>query len=272
MSQEGQFVSAVARHRLLDAAWGVGPGWRKYSAVNHSIVGMRFVCTGFVFFIIGGVLAMLIRTQLATSGNAFMDHETYNQVFTMHGTIMMFLFALPVLEGFAMYLLPKMLGARDLAFPRLSAYGYWCYLFGGSILVLSLFFGFAPNAGWFMYAPLSSKPFTPGINSDVWLLGVTFVEVSAVCAGVELVVSVLKVRSAGMALNRMPLFAWYMLVVGFRRWFSAASCWKWSGRSGCRSSTRRVAATPCCGSTSSGCSGIPRSTSCSCLLPVSSPR
>jgi cytochrome c oxidase subunit I+III len=144
-----------------------------------------------------------------------MPHETYNQVFTMHGTIMMFLFALPVIEGFAMYLLPKMLGARDMAFPRLSAYGYWCYLFGGLILLTSLFLGFAPNAGWFMYTPLSGKPFTSGINSDVWLLGVTFVEVSALCAGVEIVASILKVRTAGMSLNRMPLFAWYLLVVAF---------------------------------------------------------
>jgi cytochrome c oxidase subunit I+III len=207
--------SPIALHKQLMVPWGVGPGFRRLSAVNHSIVGLRFVYTGFFFFLIGGILAMLIRTQLATSGNAFMDHETYNQVFTMHGTVMMFLFALPVIEGFAMYLLPKMLGARDLAFPRLSAYGYWCYLFGGSILLLALFFGYAPNAGWFMYVPLSSRPFTPGINSDVWLLGVTFVEVSAICAGVEIVVSILKVRTAGMSLNRMPLFAWYMLVVAF---------------------------------------------------------
>jgi cytochrome c oxidase subunit I+III len=208
-------VSPIRLHKQLMVPWGVGPGLQRLSAVNHSIVGLRFVYTGFLFFLVGGVLAMLIRTQLATSGNAFMPHETYNQVFTMHGTVMMFLFALPVIEGFAMYLLPKMLGARDLAFPRLSAFGYWCYLFGGLILLTALFFGFAPNAGWFMYTPLSSKPFTSGINSDVWLLGVTFVEVSALCAGVEIVASILKVRAAGMSLNRMPLFAWYLLVVAF---------------------------------------------------------
>jgi cytochrome c oxidase subunit I+III len=207
--------SAISLHKQLLVPWGVGPGFRRYSAVNHSILGLRFVYTGFFFFLVGGLLAMLIRTQLATSENAFMNHETYNQVFTMHGTVMMFLFALPVLEGFSFYLLPKMLGSRDLAFPRLSAYGYWCYVFGASLLLLSLFFGFAPNAGWFMYTPLSSRPFTPGINSDVWLLGVTFVEISAICAGVEIIVSILKVRASGMSLNRMPLFAWYLLVVAF---------------------------------------------------------
>ncbi|HVL54988.1 MAG TPA: cbb3-type cytochrome c oxidase subunit I, partial [Burkholderiaceae bacterium] len=215
MTAASRELSPVARHKRLTIPWSVGPGWRRWSAVNHTIVGLRFIYTGFAFFLIGGLLAMLIRTQIATSGNAFLDHDTYNQVFTMHGTIMMFLFALPVLEGVTFYLLPKLLGARDMAFPRLSAFGYWCYLFGGLILLTALFFGFAPNAGWFMYTPLSSRPFTPGINSDVWLLGVTFVEISAISAGVEIVVTVLKVRTAGMALNRMPLFGWYMLVVAF---------------------------------------------------------
>jgi cytochrome c oxidase subunit I+III len=117
-----------------------------------------------------------------------------------------------MIEGLALYLLPKLLGARDLAFPRLSAFGYWCYLFGGSILILALLVGAAPDAGWFMYTPLSSKPYTPGINSDVWLIGVTFVEVSAVCAAVEFMATVLKVRTAGMALQRMPILVWYLWV------------------------------------------------------------
>lgn len=133
----------------------------------------------------------------------------------MHGTVMMFLFAIPMFEGLAMYLLPKMLGARDLAFPRLSAYGYWCYLFGGSILILVLFFGLAPDGGWFMYTPLASPTYTPGINADVWLIGVTCVEVSSISAAVEIIVTVLKTRAPGMSLDRMPLFAWYLLVTAF---------------------------------------------------------
>jgi cytochrome c oxidase subunit I+III len=166
-----------------------------------------------VFFLIGGLLAMLIRTQLALPGYELMEPDVYNQVFTMHGTVMMFLFAVPMMEGLAVYLIPKMIGARDLVFPRLSALGYYCYLFGGLILLSSIFLDVAPKAGWFMYTPLSSSAHTPGVNSDFWLLGITFVEISAVSAGVELVVSILRTRTNGMALHKMPLYAWYILVM-----------------------------------------------------------
>jgi len=205
-------LSPIRLHKALDRVWRTGPGWQRLSAVNHTVLGKRFMLTAFVFFAIGGVLAMLIRAQLATPDSAFVGPEIYNQLFSMHGTVMMFLFAIPMLEGLAIYLLPKMLGARDLAFPRLTAYGYWCYLFGGTIIVVSMLFGAAPNSGWFMYTPLSSQPYTPGINADIWLLGVTFVEISAVSAAVEITVSILKMRAPGMSLDRMPLFAWYMLV------------------------------------------------------------
>ncbi|RYD47945.1 MAG: cytochrome c oxidase subunit I, partial [Sphingomonadales bacterium] len=171
-----------------------------------------FILTAFAFFAIGGVLAMLIRAQLATPDSAFVGPAIYNQLFTMHGSIMMFLFAIPMFEGLALYMLPKMLGSRDMAFPRLSAYGWWCYLFGGSILIAALAFGVAPDGGWFMYTPLSSKAFTPGINADVWLLGITFVEISAICAAIEITVSILKLRAPGMRLDQMPLFAWYLLI------------------------------------------------------------
>ncbi|MDZ7601296.1 MAG: cytochrome c oxidase subunit I [Hoeflea sp.] len=203
----------VALHKALSEAWGTKPGLGQLAAVNHTSIGKRFMVTAAVFFVIGGLLAMLIRTQLATSRSPFMEEGTYAQVFTMHGTIMMFLFAIPMLEGAAIYLLPKMLGARDLAFPRLTAYGYWCYLFGGTMLLMALLFGVAPDSGWFMYTPLSSSTYSPGINADVWLLGVTFVEISALSAAVEIIVSILRLRAPGMSLERMPIFAWYMLVV-----------------------------------------------------------
>jgi cytochrome c oxidase subunit I+III len=211
----GQERSPAELDVALADIWSNPGGLRRLTVVNHSVVGKRFLVTSLCFFLVGGVLAMLIRAQLATSGNAFLSHEAYNQVFTMHGTVMMFLFAIPMIEGVSLYLLPKLLGARDLAFPRLSAFGYFCYLFGGAMLLLSLVLGAAPHSGWFMYTPLSSKPFSLGINNDVWLLGVTFVEISAVAIGVELGTTILKVRAAGMALHRMPLFGWYMLVVGF---------------------------------------------------------
>src|SRR5262245_2684795 len=203
---------ALSLHRELTAIWATGPGWQRLAAVNHTVIGLRFISTAFVFFAIGGILGMLTRVQLATPDSHFMDPETYNQVFTMHGSVLLFLFAIPMVEGIAVYLTPKILGARDFAFPRLTAYGYWCYLFGGTILTVALAAGVAPDGGWFMYTPLSSNVYSPGINADVWLLGVTFVEISALTLAVEMIVSILKMRAPGMSLDRMPIFGWYMLV------------------------------------------------------------
>ena len=153
---------ALELHRELDRVWRNDPGlWGQITSVSHSTLGLRFMGTAFVFFGIGGVLSLLIRAQLATPRGAFLDTALYNQIFTMHGSIMMFLFAIPLLEGLAMYLLPKMLGTRDLAFPRLSALGYWCYLLGGGILIAALLAGVAPGEGWFMYTPLSGRAYSP---------------------------------------------------------------------------------------------------------------
>ena len=197
----------------LEHAWANLPGLGSLSAVNHGTVGLRFVVTGMLFFLVGGVLAMLARTQLALPEQNILSANAYNQVFTMHGTVMMFLFAIPVLEGLAIYLIPKMIGARDLVFPRITALGYYCYLFGGLIILSSLFLGIAPDSGWFMYTPLSSAEFSPGPGSDFWLLGITFVEISAMAAGVELTVSILRSRAPGMKLSQMPIFAWYILAM-----------------------------------------------------------
>ncbi len=204
--------SPIRLHKQLDAIWHTPPGIGRLSSVNHTVLGKRFMVVALTFFAIGGFLSMLIRAQLATPHSAFIGPEIYNQIFTMHGTVMMFLFAIPMFEGFVIYMLPKMVGARDMAFPRLTAYGFWCYLFGGTILIVAMLFGAAPDSGWFMYTPLSSRPYTPGINADVWLLGITFVEISAVTAAIEIFVSILKMRAPGMSLTRMPLMAWYMLV------------------------------------------------------------
>lgn len=205
-------ISAIRLHKQLERIWTTPPGIGRLSSVNHTVLGKRFMVVALTFFAIGGFLSMLIRAQLATPHSAFIGPEIYNQLFTMHGTVMMFLFAIPMFEGFVIYMLPKMLGARDMAFPRLTAYGFWCYLFGGTILIVAMLAGVAPDSGWFMYTPLSSKPYTPGINADVWLLGITFVEISAVTAAIEIFVSILKMRAPGMSLARMPLMAWYMLV------------------------------------------------------------
>ncbi|WP_322889696.1 MULTISPECIES: cytochrome c oxidase subunit I [unclassified Yoonia] len=206
-------MNVVARHRKLDAIWASERGFRGwFSTVNHTDLGRMFLVTSFFFFVVGGILAMLIRAQLATPHSAFAGPEIYNQIFTMHGTIMMFLFAIPAFEGLAIYLLPKILGTRDLAFPRLTAYGYWCYVFGGSMLLVSMLLGIAPDSGWFMYTPLSNAIYSPGINTDFWLIGITFVEISAIAAAAEICVSILKFRAPGMTLAKMPIFAWYALV------------------------------------------------------------
>ncbi|KPQ18740.1 cytochrome c oxidase subunit I [Halomonas sp. HL-93] len=208
-------------HNDLHEIWGNPRGLKALTIVNHTTLGLRFMVTGMVFFLMGGMLAMLVRAQLALPGQGFMTPDIYNQVTTMHGTVMMFLFAIPVLEGLAIYMIPKMIGARDLVCPRLTSLGYWCYLFGGIIVTFSLVLEMAPDSGWFMYTPLSSSEYSPGLGSDFWLLGITFVEISALSAGVELVVSILRTRTQGMALHKMPLFAWYilamalMIVVGF---------------------------------------------------------
>ncbi|MDO9609783.1 MAG: cbb3-type cytochrome c oxidase subunit I, partial [Brevundimonas sp.] len=206
-------MNTLQRHRRLTEIWSSEPGARGlFSTVNHTDVGRMFLAVSFFFFLVGGVLAMLIRAQLATPHSAFAGPEIYNQIFTMHGTIMMFLFAIPTFEGLAMYLLPKMLGTRDLAFPRLSAYGFWCYVFGGTMMLVSMVLGIAPDGGWFMYPPLTGAIYSPGINTDFWLIGITFVEISAIAAAVEITVSILKYRAPGMSLDKMPIFAWYALV------------------------------------------------------------
>ena len=197
--------------RLLKA-WATPKGWRYWSSSNNSHVGLWYTVTAFVFFLFGGCLALLMRIQLAVPNNNFLTADQYNQIFTMHGSVMMFLFAVPIFEAISILLLPQMLGARDMPFPRLSAYSYWCFLFGGVFVCASIFFNAAPSGGWFMYPPLTSA-YQPGIGADIWLLGLSFIEVSSLAAAVELIVGVLKCRPPGMRLNLVPLYAWYILVV-----------------------------------------------------------
>ena len=201
--------------KSFEEFWATPPGARVLSSVSHRVVGKRFLITGFCFFLIAGVLALLVRMQLIIPENTFLDSETYNQVFTMHGTIMMFLFAIPMLEGFAVYLIPLMIGARDLVFPRLGAFGYYCYLFGGIIVLSSFIFDAAPMGGWFMYVPLSTSAYTEGLSADFWLIGITLAEIASVTAAVEIIAAILCSRAPGMSLTKMPILMWYLLVTGF---------------------------------------------------------
>ncbi|MDX1548990.1 MAG: cytochrome c oxidase subunit I [Lysobacter spongiicola] len=197
----------------LSAAWETPRGWRYWSAVNNTNVGLWYTCAAFFFFLFAGVLALLMRVQLAVPDNDFVSADTYNQLFTLHGSVMMFLFAVPIFEAFSMLVMPQMLGARDLPFPRLSAYGFWCFIIGGVFVCGSIFFGAAPQGGWFMYPPLSTS-YQEGYGADIWLLGLSFIEVASIAAAVELITGVLRTRPPGMRINMMPLYAWYILVVG----------------------------------------------------------
>jgi cytochrome c oxidase subunit I+III len=196
----------------LRRLWNPPKGIRFITVINNNYIGVAYVATAFLFFLLAGVLALMMRTQLAVPANGLIGPDLYNQLFTMHGTVMMFLFAVPAVEAMGILLLPNMLGARDMPFPRLSAYAYWAYLVGGLVFFASLFFDVAPRGGWFMYPPLTSARFAPGIDADLWLLGIGFIEISAIAGAIEIIVGVLRTRSPGMTLDRMPIFAWAMLV------------------------------------------------------------
>ncbi|QNM81873.1 cbb3-type cytochrome c oxidase subunit I [Sphingomonas sabuli] len=196
----------------LEKIWCAPRGWQYFAAVNNNYIGLYYVATAFLFFLLAGVLALVMRVQLAAPLQSILSPETYNQFFTMHGTVMMFLFAVPMVEAIGILLLPQMLAARDLPFPRLSAYAFWAYLVGGLAFFASLFVGLAPDGGWFMYPPLTSTAYSPGINTDFWLLGIGFIEISAIAGAVEIIVGVMRTRAPGMTLDRMPIFAWAMLV------------------------------------------------------------
>ena len=203
-------VRRMQEDRLL-RAWKTPEGWRYWSAVNNSEVGLWYTAATFFFLLFGGVLALLMRIQLAIPGNTFLSADRYNQAFTVHGSVMMFLFAIPVFEAIAVMFLPQMLGARDLPFPKLSAFGFWAFLIGGLFLSGSILFDAAPKGGWFMYPPLTSS-YQTGIGNDMWLLGFSFIEIAAIAAAVEMIVGSLKCRPPGMRLNLIPLYVWYVLV------------------------------------------------------------
>jgi cytochrome c oxidase subunit I+III len=196
----------------LERAWKPAPGWGFFARVNNSQIGQLYIATALVFFVLAGVLALLMRAQLAVAENSLISPQLYNQLFTMHGTVMMFLFAIPVVEAVAIYMLPNMLGARDLPFPRLGAYAYWAYAIGGFAFFATIFFRAAPDGGWFMYPPLTGAQYSAGQGADWYLLGIGFIEISAIAGAIELIIGVLLTRAPGMSLGRMPIFAWAMLI------------------------------------------------------------
>jgi cytochrome c oxidase subunit 1 len=205
-----------AEIRDLEATWRNGRGILGWlSVTTHQQLGKRYIITAFIFLLIGGIEAFLMRLQLATADNTFLGPDRYNEIFTIHGTTMMFLFAVPMMEGMGVYLVPLMLGTRNVAFPRLNAFGYWMYVIGGIFLYVGVFQNAAPDMGWFAYTPLSGPQFSPGKRVDYWAQMVTFTEISALAVATELIATILKMRAPGMSLNRIPMFCWAMLVQSF---------------------------------------------------------
>ncbi|MBD8066098.1 cytochrome c oxidase subunit I [Devosia sp. PTR5] len=196
----------------LKRIWATPGGFRLLTAVNNTVVGTLYIGAAFLFFVLAGILALLMRTQLAVGDNTFLSQDLYNQLFTTHGTTMMFLFAVPAVEALGVMLLPQMLAARDLPFPRLSAFAIWAYIIGGLVFFSTIFYDMAPKGGWFMYPPLTLKEYSPGDNADFWLLGIGFIEISAIAGAIEIIVGVLRTRPPGMTLAKMPIFAWAMLI------------------------------------------------------------
>ena len=208
----------------LESIWGEKPGLATWlTTVDHKKIGFKYLYTGLVFFVLGGIEALIIRVQLTDANLRVLDPEAYNQLFSMHGTTMMFLFVVPALSGLGNYFVPLMVGARDMAFPRLNAFGYWVFLASGLFLYSSFLVGKAPNDGWFNYVPLAGEEFTPGINIDFYALGVILLGVSTTAGALNFVVTIVKTRAPGMTINRMPIFVWGELALGLAIIFAQPS-------------------------------------------------
>ena len=195
--------------KRLEAIWETKPGWRGWlSTVDHKTIGLRYLVTAFVFLVLGGIEALIMRAQLARPNETLLTPQQYDQLFTMHGVTMIFLYALPVLSGFSNYLWPLVFGSRDMAFPRLNALSYWLFLGAGILLYASFPRGEAANAGWFDYVPLASTAYDPGPNIDVYALGMVLLGISTSVGAANFVITFLRMRATGMSIARMPILVW----------------------------------------------------------------
>ena len=274
------YESPVARS--LERIWATKPGLLGWiSTVDHKEIGIRYIVTAFVFLIAGGLEALTLRVQLARPNQALLTPEQYDELFSMHGITMIFLYASPVLSGFSNYLFPLVLGARDMAFPRLNAFSYWVYLAAGLFIYSSLLAAAAPNDGWFNYVPYALREYNPGTNFDFYALGMIFLGISTTVGSANFVVTFLRMRAPGMSLNRVPILTWGTTTVSVGNLLAVPSVslaffLLWTDRQfGTHFFARIAAAIRCSGSISSGCSRILGSTSSCCrpwgLCPIPSP-
>jgi cytochrome c oxidase subunit I len=207
-------TTALDQQRAHAAAGHAKPTglWSWITTVDHKRIGILYGSTAFLFFLLGGIEALLLRIQLGAPDNTFLSPETYNELFTMHGTTMIFLAIMPLSAAFFNFIIPLQIGARDVAFPRLNAFSYWVFLLGGLFLNVSWLFGAAPDTGWFGYANLTSKQYSPGLNVDFWLLGLQILGVASLAAAVNFFTTVINMRAPGMKLMRMPIFTWMSFI------------------------------------------------------------
>lgn len=191
--------------------------------VDHKRIGILYLVTSFLYFLVGGTEAMLMRTQLMRPENNFLSNDAYNQIFTMHGTTMIFLVVMPMAVGFGNYVIPLMIGARDMAFPKLNALSYWTFLFAGLFMYSSFIFGGAPNDGWFSYAPLTEKAFSPTHGMDFWAMGILLLGFATTIGSINFLVTIIQLRAPGMSFNRLPIFCWSTMVTSFLAVFALPS-------------------------------------------------
>ncbi|HEY9275789.1 MAG TPA: cbb3-type cytochrome c oxidase subunit I, partial [Candidatus Nanopelagicaceae bacterium] len=183
------------------------------TTTDHKVIGYLYLITSFVWFLIGGLLALAIRAELTQPGLQFLSSEQYNQVFTMHGTIMLLMFATPLFVGFANVIMPLQIGAADVAFPRLNMLSYWLYLFGATVATAGFLTpGGAASFGWTAYAPLSNHIYSPGIGADLWIMGLAVGGLGTILGGVNFVTTIFTMRAPGMTMFRMPIFTWNVLL------------------------------------------------------------
>jgi cytochrome c oxidase subunit I+III len=216
MRERRELPHAADDVAMLERTWAEPDGLLGWlSHVDHKSIARRYLVTAFIYFLLGGTLAAMMRLQLSRPDNTLIGPDLYNQLFTTHGTTMMFLFAVPVMQALGVYFVPLMVGARTIAFPRLVAFSYWMFLFGGIFLYVSFLLNAGPDVGWFSYPPLAETLYTPSKRADVWAQLITFTEVASLAVAVSLITTVFKMRAPGMTLNRIPLFVWSQVVTSF---------------------------------------------------------
>src|SRR5215217_3197953 len=187
--------------------------WKWMVTTDHKVIGNLYFVTSMVFFLFGGILAMAMRAELAFPGMQYLSYEIYNEFFTMHGTIMLLLFATPLFTGFANAIMPLQIGAPDVAFPRLNMLAYWFYLFGGLITVSGFLTpGGAASCGWFAYAPLNSAVNSPDVGGDLWIMGLYMAGLGTILSAVNFITTIITMRAPGMTMFRMPIFTWNTLI------------------------------------------------------------